>query len=38
LNREAVEAMTPALLAGSDPAGEVVSWLHAIAGLIRQSP
>jgi len=35
LNREAVEPMTPELLHRSDPDGEVVCWLQAIAELVR---
>lgn len=36
LNREAVDCMTPDLLVGSDPAGEVISWLRAISELINE--
>jgi len=36
LNRDAVDCMTPERLADSDPAGEVTSWLHAIAELVNQ--
>jgi len=35
LNREAVEQMTPELLHRSDPDGEVVGWLRAIAELVH---
>lgn len=35
LNRLAVELMTPELLAGSDPAGEIRTWLAAAGELLR---
>lgn len=37
LNTTAVERMTPALLAESDPRGEVASWLEAIHELLRSA-
>ena len=36
LNAEVVDAMTPDLLAEQDPAGDVQSWLEAIAWLMQQ--
>ncbi|WP_417850268.1 ATP-dependent endonuclease [Thalassoglobus sp.] len=36
LNRDVVDCMTPQRLADSDHAGEVTSWLHAIAELVNQ--
>jgi hypothetical protein len=35
LNRDAVQRMTPARLAESDPRGEIRSWLTAIGSLLR---
>lgn len=37
LNREAVDAMTPALVAQQDPAGEIRNWLRTIQQLAHQS-
>jgi hypothetical protein len=37
LNREAVDAMTPALLAQQDPAGEIRGWLRTIQQLAHRS-
>lgn len=37
LNREAVDAMTPELLAQQDPAGKIRNWLRTIQQLAHQS-
>jgi len=37
LNREAVDRMTPSLLAERDSAGEVLTWLATIADLVERS-